>query len=219
MTTDYILSLDKGVITMTDGPIVGGVRGHMYQGSTAAGSWSPYNPKNNPDAMGGPGFKHGDTLTVHADFNFDPENISLADRPPATQYVGLSVGACHAENHDKVEELRRIAHSLPLQNSGHLLGGIFPSNKDAEHEYEVGVFGQTQEEFDGHPNNYIFVTATASRYPTLPLTPAARGSIPEKTVYQWRMVFNENNIIDSTGQHIELVFGYGDPMFEEETDI
>ncbi len=187
----YSLTLPQGEITLVgaEAGIVRGVRGNMYRGSTTIAVWSPAHPID----LGG--FKDGDELVVRATFNLNPTTMSADLRPPAINYVGLSVGACHSTDRAAVEGLEHKAKNLALGNVGHLLGGISTSQERS--------------------NDAIFYKAESYVIPEMQLDPPSRGKLINY-VHKWKMIFNSHNTIDPSGKEVELVFGYGDPMFSED---
>lgn len=205
----YVLTLNAGKINFVEGA----VRGQMFEGSETTANWSPMNPK-----MRG-GFKDGDILRVVATFNLSPENLEKEGKPwpPASNYVGLSVGACLDSDEGRIQELLGKARALPYEHNGHLLGGILPDESDPEfHE------GPYQDHHGDDPNNYIFLHAKGTRFGApVPLEKNQynehdRGELPGSLVYKWEMIFNGHNNIDPTGKEVELIFGYGDPMWHKE---
>ena len=138
----------------------------------------------NPIKKGG--WKDGDTLSVTCTFNLTPETDPL---PNSTEYVGLSAGACNSNDTGKVNALIQAAKSLPLKSKGALLGGI-TKNKSPE------------------PQD-IFYAATFESA-TFQLEPASRGELKDY-IYHWEMKYNGANTV-TDGDHVEIVFGYGDPM-------
>lgn len=136
------------------------------------------------------GWQDGDQLIVLATFNLNPQNVN--PMPPSYDYVGLSAGACSSSDQSAIDSLRRAASSQPLRSTGALLGGITESTQRSD--------------------SCIFYQATSESF-TVTLS-NNRGTLTNYK-YKWTMVYNGDNTV-STGSETELVFGYGDPMINED---
>lgn len=140
----------------------------------------------NPNLNGG--WKSGDTLDVICTFNINPPGITP---PPAGEYVGLCAGACHINSPIEIAKLIREATSIGSGNPGKLVGnGIVKGAKT---------------------DSAIFYNAVATTH-TIVL-PNGRGTLTNY-VYKWAMTYNDTNTV-ATGEDVEIVFGYGDPMNSE----
>ncbi len=141
----------------------------------------------NPNEIGG--WQDGDELIVLANFNLNPTNVPP---PPSSSYVGLSAGACNATNQTAIDALVLAAKRQPLRATGSLLGGITESSQRSD--------------------SAIFYQAASETF-TVTLS-GNRGSL-NNYKYKWTMVYNGDNTVAS-GTETELVFGYGDPMINED---
>lgn len=168
----YHLTLEKGAITYKDG---------IYSGSSPESVWSPFNPSENG------GWQDGDELQVVCTFDLNPNTDPL---PPASQYAGLSVGACNTTNDTKKAKLINKARTLNYGNKGQLLDDAIT-------------------ESDSASDNNIFYKATNEKV-TIQLQPTSRG-ILSNYVYKWSMVYNGSNTV-ANGDQVEIIFGYGDPQ-------
>lgn len=163
------------------------LRNHIFTGSETQGSWSPFNPNN----LGG--WKDGDTLTVVCTFNLNPD---LNPLPSASEYWGLCVGACAATDNSQVQSLLNQARGLSSRyRTGALLGNYITTETDANY-------------------SYIFYKATSTAV-TVDLQPSSRGTLTNY-IFRWDMTYNGNNRVVSSGDDVELVYGYGDPQYGDD---
>jgi hypothetical protein len=139
----------------------------------------------NPEENGG--WKNGDVLSVTCSFNLNPD---VDPRPPSYDYGGLCAGACNSDNTSEIETLIKAAKNLPLRTTGVLLNSKMTTNTTPV-------------------SDNIFYGAT-SEAATFQLEPASRGQLVNYK-YHWEMIFNGANTV-ADGDHVEIVFGYGDPM-------
>lgn len=143
----------------------------------------------NPKALGG--WKDGDTLTVVCTFNLNPENT--ADLPPASSYFGLSAAAINNASSTAGETAINQAKTwLASQRAGIVGAGITTGSASS---------------------SFLFYNAS-SETENIPLVPTTRGTITD-IVYEWNMTYNAN-YPNVTVKDIEIIFGYGDPMWDEE---
>lgn len=170
---DYVLILPEGAITENRGKFVG---------SKTVGIWSPHNPDYN-----GIGWQAGDTLTVVATFNLNPNTPTL---PPASEYYGLS---CAALNDPTPSGISNIENWLKGQAAGVAGAGITTNTT---------------------PDNNTDIFFNAVPYRTnIQLQPSSRGTI-SNIVYKWTMDYNAN-YVGVNPLNVELIYGYGDPMLSE----
>lgn len=141
----------------------------------------------NPKSLGG--WKDGDELHVVCTFDFNPD---VNPKPNASQYYGLVVGACNDTDGPTIRQYENVAYWA--QKKGQILGNhITTSNSKS--------------------GNVIFNNAVSTTG-TFPLSPSSRGTL-NNLIYKWVMTYNGDNTI-ADGDHVELVFGYGDPMHNEQ---
>ncbi len=169
--------------------------GHgAWRGSSTQGEWSPFNP------IDAGGWKAGDTLTVTVAFNLKPSNLPQNEWPPASEYHGAAAIALYNPTTAQIQQAVRDLYNGPGWNiKGFVGAGI--STSSAEPQPGSGVY---------------FYDAQASTL-SVGLTPASRGSL-DNYIHQWTMkYYNDPTLTNpAEGTHIELVFGYGDPMVSEE---
>lgn len=174
-------------LTLPKGVIV--VRGGIFTGSNTTAIWSPCNPNE----LGG--WLDGDQLTVVCTFNLNPP---ISPQPGAGEYAGLCAGACSDTDKVGVAALISQATSLFVPNPGQLLS-------------TNGISQITSNPTATADNIFYNAQSTTGNFT---LTPASRGTL-SNYIYQWTMTYNGNNTVVSDGTHVEIVFGYGDPMNSE----
>jgi len=180
---EYHLTLDQGTITESDTG-----RGRTFTGSGTSASWSPFNPLLAKPS----GWQEGDKLFVTCSFNLSPTQDGNDIYPPANEYNGLVAGACLNSNAEEIAKLKQDAHNIPGGDPGQLIGS--------------GITKATTKSA-----NAIFYSAKPLTFTTA-LKPISknRGTLTN-FIYKWEATFNRDNTV-ADGEHVELVFGYGDPM-------
>jgi peptidyl-Lys metalloendopeptidase len=174
-------------LTLPEGTI--SVRNKIFKGSQTEAIWSPCNPNE----VGG--WLQGDQLAVICSFNLNPP---ITPQPSASEYCGLCVGACSDQDTNGIATLISEAQGIYVPNPGQLLG--------------VNSLNQVTTNTTPVASN-IFYSADMTAG-TFPLTPATRGTL-SNYIYQWSLTYNGDNTIVPSGSNVEVVFGYGDPMWSE----
>lgn len=183
---NYTLTEPKGQIVF---------RNNLFHGSQVEGNWSPFNPEQNQ------GWQDGDTLTVTCTFNLYPNGTKGPDfvGPNANQYMGLCVGALNKPTPGQIQNLKSRISGARIGN-GKLFDGITtnatPSDNDIFYAAVSTALG-TSQTLEGN-----------DQYGS------PRGTISGDLIYQWTMQYNASSNFDPTD--IEIIFGYGDPMIDEE---
>lgn len=133
------------------------------------------------------GWQAGDKLVVTCTFNLYPNTTDL---PKAKDYYGLSVAAI---NNPTPAEVKKVEGNMKRRSAGTTGQGVTTSTT---------------------PNDQsIFYNAVPEKA-TFALQPASRGII-NNIVYHWTMDYNAAYPgVNPTD--IEIIFGYGDPMIDEE---
>jgi len=127
-------------------------------------------------------------------FNVNPQQDGNPIYPPASDYNGLVAGATFDKNAAEIAKLKQTAQQIPGGTTGQLLG--------------TGISTSPQKS-----NNAIFYNAQ-SKQVTIALSPSSRGTL-HNFIYQWTMKYNGDTTTVPNGDHVEILFGYGDPMFSE----
>lgn len=140
-----------------------------------------------PKTLGG--WQDGDQLHVVCTFDLNPD---VNPKPNASQYYGLVVGACNDADSATIKQYENVAYWS--QKQGQILGNHITTANSGS-------------------SNDIFYSAV-SESGTFPLTPSSRGTL-NNLIYKWVMTYNGSNTV-ADGDHVELVFGYGDPMHDEQ---
>lgn len=174
-------------LTLPQGTI--SVRNGIFQGSQTNVIWSPCNPNE----MGG--WMDGDELNVVCTFNLNPPITPL---PGSGEYAGLCVGACSDQDTTGITQLITEAQQIYVPNVGQLLGTSS---------------GQQITTNATPASGNIFYNAQSTSG-DFPLTPSTRGTL-SNYIYKWVMFYNGSNTVVPSGSNVEIVFGYGDPMWSE----
>lgn len=170
------------LVTLPQGSITI-TRNNTFVGSQTAAAWAPFNPDN------AGGWNDGDTLSVVCTYNLNPGTTPL---PPASEYWGLCVGACSASNQAGVTALKSLAYRLPSTD-------------------QVGALLGTNISVSASPNPQDIFYGATSATTTIPLKPPSRGTLTNY-VYKWTMTYNGSNTVVTSGDDVEIVYGYGDPQ-------
>lgn len=143
----------------------------------------------NPNIVGG--WKDGDTLTVSVTFNVDPTMPPGQPQPPASQYYGLCVAALNEPTEQEIEAVDKKM-SGSTGRSGGLFGGITTS----------AIAG----------SNIFYNAKSTPLGASVPV--AGGGNLSATLIFMWTMQYNAKGGFNA--QDIELIFGYGDPMIDNE---
>jgi hypothetical protein len=135
----------------------------------------------------------------------DP-NYNDKYNPPASEYVGLTVGACADGNKNEIKILTDKVRLLPLGNVGTIVN---VNNK------KPTIITCALEESQ-NPDSVLFYNATSTMF-TFTIAPPIKpgeGNKLKDYIYQWEMQFNHENTLGANGVALtllDIVFGYGDP--------
>lgn len=138
----------------------------------------------NPESQGG--WSDGDTLTAYITLDVNP---NVSPQPGANEYVGLCIGACSASNQTAVNALIREAETILTPNVGKLLGSHISTSSSKS---DTAIFYNASNE-----------THTVTLH---------NGQKLNNYITSWTMTYNGSNTVVSSGDDVEIVFGYGDPQ-------